>query len=96
MRANLKGSLATFAAASASAIPTLLFVYISPLTSLPNVLIGGLIYFVAYLTLAPLFGAVRRTDLQLLAPIIGRIKILRPATDLIFAYEDRILTTYGR
>lgn len=96
MRVNLKASVATLAAASASALPTLLLVLRSPLPSIANVIIGGFIYLVAYLTLAPLFGAVKRTDLQLLAPILGQIKILRPATDLIFAYEARLLTALGR
>jgi hypothetical protein len=82
MRVDLKGSLAALVAALASALPVLLIVYYSVLPSLGNVIIGGLVYLLAYLTLAPLFGAVKRTDLQTLAPILGQISILRPATPL--------------
>jgi len=56
-----------------------------------NVLIGAAIYLAAYLTLAPVFKAIKRTDLQILGPILGQIRILRPVTDLIFAYEIRLL-----
>lgn len=61
----------------ASALPVLLIVYYSALPSLANVIIGGLVYLLAYLTLAPLLGAVKRTDLQTLARILGQIRILR-------------------
>jgi hypothetical protein len=45
----------------------------------------------AHPTLAQLFLAIKRTDLEILAPILGQIRILRPITYLIFAYETRVL-----
>ena len=45
----------------------------------------------AYLTLAPLFRAVKRTDVQTLASILGQIKILKPVTSLVFGYELHVL-----
>jgi len=92
MRVDLKGSAVALAVALASSLPILPLVYYSLLPSLANVLIGASIYLATYLTLAPLLGAVRKTDLQILGPILGQIKILRPATNLILAYETRVLT----
>jgi len=91
MRVDLKSSFAALVAALASALPVLLIVYYSVLPSLANVIIGGLLYLLAYLTLAPLFGAVKRTDLQTLAPILGQIRILRPPTSMVFEYMLRVL-----
>ena len=96
MRVNLLGSLATLAAALVSAVPVLPILYYSVMSSLANVILGGLLYLLAYLTLAPVFGAVRRADIQTLAPILGQIRILKPVIDLIFAYEARILTALRR
>jgi O-antigen/teichoic acid export membrane protein len=91
MHIDLKGSAATLATALTSALPILPLVYYSALSSLANLLIGAIIYLATYLTLAPAFKAIKRTDIEILAPILGQIKLLRPATDLIFAYETRLL-----
>jgi O-antigen/teichoic acid export membrane protein len=96
MHVNLKTSVAVLAAALVSVLPILPLVYYSLLPSLANVFLGGLIYLAAYLTLAPVFKAVKRTDLEILAPILGQIRILRPVTDLIFAYETRLLNMLER
>lgn len=66
------------------------------LCSLANVLVGGSIYLAAYLTLAPLFRAIKRTDIQILAPILGQIRIIKPATDRILAYETWLLEAVDR
>ena len=96
MRVDLRGSLRALVVAVTSAVPILPLVYYSPFPSLVNVLIGAAIYLAAYLTLAPVFKAIRRTDLEILAPILGQIRILRPATNLIFAYETRLLNMLER
>lgn len=92
MRVDLVGSFLTLACALVSALPVLPIVYYSALPSLAKVILAGLVYFAAYLTLAPLFRAVKRTDVQALAPILGEIKILEPVTSLVFGYELRILS----
>jgi hypothetical protein len=71
--------------------PLLPLVYYSRLPSLANALIGAVVYLAAYLTLAPVFKAIKRTDLEILAPLLGRIRIIKPATDLIFTYEKWLL-----
>jgi O-antigen/teichoic acid export membrane protein len=96
MQVDLGGLLGALAASLVSALPILPIVYYSPLPSLANALIGALIYLAAYLTVAPVFRAVKRADLQTLIPILGQIRILRPATRLIFAYETRVLNLVER
>lgn len=83
MHLDLLGSLRSFLAALASALPILRFVYYPRLPSLANALIGALIYLAAYLTLAPVFKAIKRSDLEILGPLLGRIRIIKPATDLV-------------
>ena len=92
MRLDLKSSTFVLAAALASALPLLPLLYYSHLPSLVNVLIGGAIYLATYLTLAPVFKAIRQTDLETLAPMLGRIPILKPVISLIRAYEGWLLT----
>jgi hypothetical protein len=96
MHVHLKDTAAALGAAVVSAAPILPLVYYSRLPALANVFIGAFIYLAAYLTLTPVFKAVKRTDLEILAPIVSRIRILRPAADLIFAYETRLLNILER
>ena len=91
MRIDSRGSALALATAFASVVPILPVVYYSPFRSIVNVMIGIVIYTAAYLTLAPTFKAIKRTDLKTLAPILGRIRFLRHAVDLIFAYETYLL-----
>lgn len=91
MQVDLGGLIRTLVASLVSALSILPIVYYSPLPSLANALIGASIYLAAYLTVAPLFRAVKRADLQILIPILRQIRVLRPATGLIFAYETQVL-----
>jgi len=47
-------------------------------------------------TLAQLFIAIKRTDLEILAPVLGQIRIIKPATDRILAYETWLLEEVDR
>jgi O-antigen/teichoic acid export membrane protein len=96
IQVDVWGLLRALAASLASTLPILPIVYYSPLPSLVNVLIAAPIYLAAYLTVAPLFGAVKRADLQVLIPILGQIKILKSATGLILAYETLVLNIVER
>ncbi len=91
MRVDLVGSFLTLACALTSALPVLPIIYYSALPSLAKVILGGLVYFAAFFTLAPLFRAVKRTDVQTLTPILSQIKILKPIASLIFRYELLVL-----
>jgi O-antigen/teichoic acid export membrane protein len=91
MRVDLVGSFLALACALTSALPVLPIIYYSSLPSLAKVIFGGLVYFAVFFTLAPLFRAVKRTDLQTLTPILGQIKILKPIASLVFRYELLVL-----
>jgi len=41
-----------------------------------------------------LFKAFQRADLEILAPILSQVRILKPVTNLIFAYETRLLAAF--
>jgi O-antigen/teichoic acid export membrane protein len=92
MQVDVVGLLRALGASLVSALPILPIVYYSPLPSLANAFIGAPIYLVAYLTLAPVFRAVTRSDLEILSPILSQIKVLRPAVKLILAYETLLIT----
>lgn len=91
MHVDLKRSLATLVAALASAVPVFFLVHVSPFPSLLNALAGAAVYLAAYLTLAPMFKAVKRPDLEILASILGQIKIAKVVTNRILAYEAWVL-----
>jgi stage V sporulation protein B len=91
MRVSLGASLRTLVAAVIAALPLLPMIWFSPLPSYVNAFIGALVYLIAYLTVMPVLKAVTRTDLKLLSPILYQIKWLRPAINLILAYEMRIV-----
>jgi O-antigen/teichoic acid export membrane protein len=91
MQLDLRNSLRTLGAALTSTLPVLPIVYYSPLPSLANVLLGGSVYLAAYLTLVPLFRAIKRSDIRILAPILGQIRTIKPVTDRILAYETWLL-----
>jgi O-antigen/teichoic acid export membrane protein len=91
MRVSLKTSFRILIAGVVAAVPLLPIILYSTLPSYVNALLGALIYSVAYLTLIPLLKAVTRADLKLLTPILQQIKPLRPATNIILAYETRLL-----
>jgi O-antigen/teichoic acid export membrane protein len=91
MRVDLVGSFLTLACALTSALPILPIIYYSALPSLAKVILGGLVYFAAFFTLAPVFRAVKRADVQTLTPILGQIKILKPIASLVFRYELLVL-----
>jgi hypothetical protein len=96
MRINLRNSLRILGAALASTLPILPIVYYSPLPSLANALLGGSIYLAAYLTFVPIFRATEQSDIQILAPILGQIRIIKPASDRILAYETWLLEKVER
>lgn len=91
MRIDFRASARITAAALTAALPTLPIVYLSPLSNLLNVLTVAAIYLPLYLTLAPLCGAVGREDIELLGPILSRIRLLNPLVRLILAHENRML-----
>jgi len=91
MGIDFRASARIVAAALTAALPTLPIVYFSPLPNLLNVLTAGAIYLSLYLTVAPLCGAIGREDIEVLGPILSRIRALNPVVRLILAHENRML-----
>jgi O-antigen/teichoic acid export membrane protein len=87
---DFKASLKIYTAAFLSALPTLLFLQLSPLQNLPNLIIGGGLYLLTYLTLTPLTGAITRSDIQNLTTILQKIKTLWPIIKPILTYQTRL------
>lgn len=89
---DIRASLKIYSSSFLSAIPTLLFLHLSPFNSLPNLIIGGSLYLLAYLTLTPITGALTLSDLENLKPILTKIKILWPLLKPILNYQTKLLS----
>ena len=75
----------------ASAIPSLLLLQTSPLPGLVNVIVGGLLYLVVYLTLTPISGIVNSSELKTVTEIVQKIKLLGPIIKPVLKYQEKIL-----
>jgi hypothetical protein len=82
-------SLKIYLASILSATPALLFLQLSPFKGLANVILGGSLFLLAYLTASPLLGAVRMSDIENLRLILGRLKIARLLYPIL-AYEAKL------
>lgn len=96
-RSNLRANVRILIAAFAAAIPTilLLHVYVSGAT-IVNLIIGALLYLIAYLTLAPFLGVLNRFDVDNLKTIFYKNPQLRTIMNPILNYESWILSKIGR
>ncbi len=88
---NLKSSLRIYLTSFLSAIPTLLFLHLSSLNSLINLIIGGSLFLLTYITITPLTGATTQTDIKNLTTILNKIKILWPIIKPILTYQTILL-----
>jgi len=82
--------------AIASTVPSLLLLQISPLSSLANVIIGGMLYLAIYVTLTPIAGVVNNSELKTLAEIAQKIKFLAPIIKPLISYQEKILSRQQR
>ena len=57
--------------------------------------VGALLYLVAYLTLTPVLRVVDRHDLENLRQIFGKVRVLWPIVRLAIAYEDMLLSLFA-
>ncbi|PWV37802.1 MAG: hypothetical protein DJ555_00605 [Desulfurococcaceae archaeon] len=88
---DISSSLRIYLASAASAIPLTLFTYLSPLHGILNILLGGLVFLITYLTILPLINGIQTQDLEIFKLIFSKIKILWPLTKPILLYEYKIL-----
>lgn len=98
---DLKANARILLAALISAIPTILtalLFQIVKLTQIPilNLIVGGLVYLIVYLTLVPVVGAASISDINNLKTMFLRIPIVRTLMKPVFSYETEILAAIGR
>ena len=74
-----------------SALPTIAFLQLSPLTSLPNLMIGAAIYLLAYLTLTPALKAIDKHGVENLKQIFEKMRVVWPLFKLAINYESKLL-----
>jgi hypothetical protein len=92
---DLKSSLGIYAASFLSAIPTLALQYISPFKyagELLQLIVGGSIFIITYLTLAPITGAITNFDLENFELIFSKNRFVRLFLKQILNYEKKILS----
>ena len=88
---DLKASSRIYISSFLSTLPLLVFLHVSPLNGLPNVIASGSLFLLIYLTLTPLIGAITHADLENLKLILSRIKIVWPLIRPVLAYEAKLL-----
>jgi O-antigen/teichoic acid export membrane protein len=91
VRPSIEESMKTYLAAGLSTVPTLVFLHFSPFNHFSNVLIGGSVYLLAYLTLTPLVGGVCKHDLENLKMIFSRVRFAWVIVKPLLGYEERLL-----
>jgi hypothetical protein len=56
-----------------------------------NLVVGGLLYLVVYLTLIPIVRAVDRQDLENLRTLLGSTRLVARLVNPLFDYESKLL-----
>jgi O-antigen/teichoic acid export membrane protein len=96
-RPDLKVSGRILLAALGAAVPTIALILLDATgTGIVNLVIGGTLYLAAYLTLAPILGAVVLQDINNLETILCKTRTVATLAKPVLAYEARILSALGR
>jgi O-antigen/teichoic acid export membrane protein len=97
VRPDLKASGRILLAALGAAVPTIaLILLVATGIGMVNLIVGGVLYLVAYLTLAPILGAVAPQDISNLGTILRKTRTVATLAKPVLAYEARILSALGR
>lgn len=89
---DIQASLGIYFASFFSAIPTLLYLSISPFNELSNLLVGGTLFLLAYLTAVPITGALSYSDLENFELIFRKNGFVRPMLKYVLNYEKKIFS----
>jgi len=79
-----------YVAGLASALPLLLMLQVSPLPSLLNVMVGGLLYLFLYITLVPITRIIDVSELETASEIVKKIKLLSLFIKPLIWYEKML------
>jgi O-antigen/teichoic acid export membrane protein len=88
---DLSSSIKIYVASATSATFSLAFLKVSPLNSILNLIFGGLIFCLAYLTLMPIMRIFNATDMEIFTKIFHKIKSLWFILRLVIFYEAKVL-----
>jgi O-antigen/teichoic acid export membrane protein len=96
-RPDLRASGRILIAALAAAVPTLGLIQLDGAgVGVVNLVVGGLLYLVVYLTLAPILGAVGKQDVLNLRTLLGGTRIVAVLVNPVFDYESKLLSAVKR
>ena len=95
-RPDLKASARILLAALVAAVPTIALTRLDGAgIGIVNLVLGGLLYLVIYLTVAPVLGAIDRLDIGNLKIILDRIPAASAVAKHVLNYEAWILSVVG-
>jgi O-antigen/teichoic acid export membrane protein len=92
-RPDLKAGGRILLAALGAAIPTVVLIQLNGAgVGVVNLVVGGLLYLVVYLTLAPVLGAVEKQDIINLRTLLGGTRVVAVLVNPVFDYESKLLS----
>jgi O-antigen/teichoic acid export membrane protein len=96
-RPDLRASGRILLAALGAAVPTLGLIQLDGAgVGVVNLVAGGLLYLVVYLTLAPILGAVEKQDVLNLRTLLGGTRMVAVLVNPVFDYESKLLSAMKR
>jgi hypothetical protein len=96
-RPDLKASGRILLVSLGAAAPTIALIRLDAVgIGISNLIVGGLLFLVIYLTLAPIAGAVDKWDVSNLRSLLCRPRIVAWFANPIFDYETKLLSMMGR
>lgn len=96
-RPDLRASGRILLAALVAAVPTLGLIHLDGGgVGVVNLFVGGFLYLVVYLTLAPIFGAVEKQDILNLRTLLGGTRMVAVLVNPVFDYESKGLSAVKR
>jgi O-antigen/teichoic acid export membrane protein len=96
-RPDLGAGARILLAALGAAVPTLGLIQLDGAgVGVVNLVVGGLLYLVVYLTLSPILGAVEKQDILNLRTLLGGTRIVAVLVNPVFDYESKLLSVVKR
>jgi len=96
-RPDLRGSGRIILAAFGAAVPTVGLILLDGAgVGVVNLIVGGFLYLLVYLTLAPILGAVEKQDILNLRTLLGGTRIVAVLVNPVFDYESKLLSVVKR
>jgi O-antigen/teichoic acid export membrane protein len=96
-RPDLRASRRILLAALGAAVPTVGLIQLDGAgAGVVNLVVGGLLYLVVYLTLAPILGAVEKQDILNLRTLLGGTRMVAVLVNPVFDYESKLLSAMKR